>query len=238
MGRYTKDDLDRYFEYNVFPSKRLLYLGSRSDMDGAESGVNYEMFDCFLKGITYLDSIADSPITVHMNTDGGDWYHGMAMFRAIRACRSHVTVMAWGYACSMGSVILQAADTRVLARNCVVMIHDGTGGIPPNAGAKTEEAWAEQSKKTRVEMYQIFLERMKVADHRMTLRRVEEMCSHDRIFSPEEAVEAGLADWVMHTFKDADHQADGGKYAPSSLKSEREKVACKKRKMGNDSAGT
>jgi ATP-dependent protease ClpP protease subunit len=214
MGRYTKDDLDRYFDYNVFPSKRLLYLGSRSDVDGSESGVNYEMFDCFLKGITYLDSIANAPITVHMNTDGGDWYHGMAMFRAIRACRSHVAVTAWGYACSMGSVILQAADTRIVARNCVVMIHDGTGGIPPGAGAKTEEAWAEQSKKTRIEMYQIYLERMKAADPRMTLRRVEEMCSHDRIFSPEEAVEAGLADWVMDTFEDAGYQADGGKYDP------------------------
>jgi ATP-dependent protease ClpP protease subunit len=212
MSRYTKDDLDRYFDYNVFPSKRLLYLGSRSDTDGEESGVNYEMFDCFLKGITYLDGIADSPITVHMNTDGGDWYHGMAMFRAIRACRSHVTVMAWGYACSMGSIILQAADTRILAQNCVVMIHDGSDA--PSGTAKAVEAWAEQSKKTRVEMYQIYLERMKAADPRMTMRQVEEMCSHDRIFSPEEAVDAGLADWVMHTFEDASYQTADGKYAP------------------------
>lgn len=215
MGRYTKDDLDRYFDYNVFPSKRLLYLGSRSDdTEGADTGagVNYEMFECFLKGITYLDSIANAPITVHMNTDGGDWYHGMAMFRAVRACRSHVTIVAWGYACSMGSVILQAADTRIVAQNCVVMIHDGSENAA--GGAKTVEAWAEQSKRTRREMYQIYLERMKVADPKITLRLVEEMCSHDRIFSPEEAVEAGLADWVMHTFGDVGYQTASGKYAP------------------------
>jgi len=208
MARSTREDLDRYFDYNIFPPKRLLFLGSQSDVDGEESGVNYEMFDSFLKGLTYLDSIADTPITIHMNTMGGDWYHGMAMFRAIRACRSHVTVVAWAYACSMGSIILQAADTRIVTQNCVVMIHDGSDSI--GGDTKTVEAWAKQSERTRKEMYRIYLERMKAADPKMTLKKVEDLCSHDKIFSPEEAVEVGLADWVLDTFKDLDYQTVNG----------------------------
>ena len=229
MPRYTKEDLDRYFDYNIFAPKRILFLGSHSDTDGEESGVNYEMFDCFLKGITYLDSIAETPITVHMNTMGGDWYHGMAMFRAIRACRSHVTVLAWGYACSMGSVILQAADTRIVAKNCVLMIHDGSDGLV--GGAKTVEAWGEQSKKTRKDMYRIYLERMKAVDPKMTLRKVEDMCSHDRIFSPEETVAVGLADWVLESFGDTAYQAnDGEKYVPPDSGRAAKKPARRKRK--------
>lgn len=219
MPRYTKEDLDRYFDYNIFPPKRILFLGSHSDIEGVESGVNYEMFECFLKGLTYLDSIAETPITIHMNTDGGDWYHGMAMFRAVRACRSHVTIVAWGYACSMGSIILQAADTRIVAKDCVVMIHDGSEGM--HADTKSFEAWGKQSERTRKEMYRMYLERMKVADPKTTIKKVEDMCSHDKIFTPEEAVEIGLADWVMDTFEDIGYQADlgkGKKYAAPATK--------------------
>jgi len=230
MARYTREDLDRYFDYNIFPPKRLLYLGSHSDLEGEESGVNYEMFDCFLKGITYLDSIADTPITIHMNTMGGDWYHGMAMFRAIRACRSHVTIVAWAYACSMGSIILQAGDTRIVTPNCVVMIHDGSDSL--GGDTKTVEAWAKQSEKTRKEMYRIYLERMKAVEPKMTLKKVEDMCAHDRIFSPDEAVAAGLADWVLDNFKDAEYQTTSGgkKYAPQAPKKPRAKKATRRKR--------
>ncbi len=213
MPRYTKEDLDRYFDYNIFPPKRILYIGSHSDLEGEESGVNYEMFECFLKGLTYLDSIADNPIIIHMNTAGGDWYHGMAMFRAIRACRSHVTIIAWGYACSMGSIILQAADTRIIVKDCVVMIHDGSDGM--HGDTKSFEAWGKQSERIRKDMYRIYLERMKASDPKVTIKKVEDMCSHDRIFTPEEAVSIGLADWTMDTFEDICYQADDGKkYIP------------------------
>ena len=55
---------------------------------------------------------------------------------------------------------------------------------------------------------------MKAADPKVTIKRVEDMCSHDRIFTPDEAVAIGLADWVMDTFEDLGYHAEK-KYTPS-----------------------
>ncbi len=95
------------------------------------------------------------------------------------------------------------------------MIHDGSDAM--ECDTKSFEAWGKQSERTRNDMYRIYLERMKAVNPKVTLKRVEDMCSHDRIFGPEQAVEIGLADWVMDTFEDVGYQADGGKkYTPQA----------------------
>jgi len=198
MG-HAWDELEWYFDYNVFPSKRLIYLGSHSaDDDGKESGVDYQMFQGFLKGITYLDAVAEKPITIHMNIDGGDWYHGRAIYSAIQACRSHVTIVAWGYACSMGALILQAADHRLIAKDCVFMIHDGD--TVASGSPRTIEAWGVESKRQRKALYQVYLDRMIVADPSMTMLKIERLCGHDRIYTPDQTVLMGFADAVLQNF--------------------------------------
>ena len=85
-----------------------------------------------IKALHILDSTAptgDKPITVIMNNPGGDEYHGMAIYDAIKSCKNHVTIVVFGMAMSMGSIILQAADKRVMSANSRVMIHYGTWGI-------------------------------------------------------------------------------------------------------------
>ncbi len=195
----VKEDLDRYFDYGIYPTKRMLYLGSFSDGEGREAGVDYQMFEGFLKGLTYLDAMSDRPITIHMNTDGGDWYHGMAIYHAIQACRSHVTIIAWGYACSMGSLIFQAADVRLIARDCVFMIHDGSEGM--DGGARSFEAWGREVLRTRKAMYRVYFDRMVVVDPSMPMTKIERLCSHDRIYTPEQTIALGLADDIMDKFR-------------------------------------
>ena len=196
---YSREDLDRYFDYNIFPAKRILFLGSCSYQDGVESGVDHDMFAYFLKGLTYLDSTAEEPIVVHMNTDGGDVSHGMAIYDAIRACRSHVSFVVWGSAMSMGCVILQAADTRYVSRDCVLMIHDGNSVL--GGHTRNVERWAERSKQFRRRMYEIYLGKMMRKNKTMTLKKVENLCMIDTIYGAEEAVNVGLADHVLDNFE-------------------------------------
>jgi ATP-dependent protease ClpP protease subunit len=93
------------------------------------------------------------------------------------------------------------------------MVHDGEDGV--HADAKSFEAWGKQSARTRRTMYHIYLERMRYKNARLTVKEVETMCSHDRIFSAEEAVNAGLADMVMNTFVDITSGIGSGKkYVP------------------------
>ncbi len=203
MSNYVKDDIDRWFDYSYLPSKRLIHIGSHdAEMISAEgeSGTDCQMAEFFIKSITHLNLISSKPIIVHMNNLGGDWYHGMAIYDAIRASPAHVYGICWGYAMSMGSIIIQACDTRIAAPHCTFMVHDGYEGF--NGTPRSFQAWAKHSEKLRQRMYEIYLSRMKAMKKRITLKKIENMCSHDTIFSADEAIQHGLADWVLDTLED------------------------------------
>lgn len=214
--RHNKEELDHWFDVSVLQSQRTLYLGTCSQQSDGESGTDWQMAEMFIKGITYLSSLSSKPIIVHQNNLGGDWYHGMAVYDAIRACRCHVTMVAWGYCCSMGSIIFQAADTRIIAPNAVMMIHDGEDTL--HGPAKTVERWAAYSKVLRQRMYSIYLERIR-EKRRIKVEKIEDLCSHDTIYDAKKAVDVGLADWVLETMDDPKlHYAtdEGVKWKPGS----------------------
>lgn len=200
MASY-KEDIDRYFDYSILPGKRILYLGSRSSAGEEESGTDHKMSEYFIKGLTFLHHLnKNKPIVVYMNNPGGCWYNGMAMFDMMRECPCHITMVAIGQVFSMGSIILQAADTRIITKNCEMMIHDGTDGYEGHPRALEE--WAKASKRSREIMYQIYLDRMRAQKPRMKMDKVEQMCITDKIFTAKEAVEYGLADWIMESEPD------------------------------------
>lgn len=203
---YTRDEIDRWFDYSYLSSKRLIYVGSVSpEMSSGEgeSGTDCQMAEFFIKAMLHLNTISHKPIVVHMNNLGGDWYHGMAMYDAIRASTSHVYGICWGHAMSMGSIIIQACDSRIVSPHCTFMIHDGTEEI--SGTSKAVEAWAKHAAITRRIMYQIYHRRMRAMKPRITLKKIEEMCSHDTILTADEAVNLGLADWKMQSIEDPDN---------------------------------
>jgi ATP-dependent Clp endopeptidase proteolytic subunit ClpP len=68
-----------------------------------------------------------SPITVVFNSPGGSALDGLALFDYLRRLRSTghlVTTMALGRAASMGAVLLQAGDRRVVGENSFLLIHE------------------------------------------------------------------------------------------------------------------
>lgn len=203
MNNYVKGDVDRWFDYSYLPSKRMIHIGSHdaeTSSGEGESGTDCQMSEFFLKAIIHSNSISSQPIFIHMNNLGGSWYHGMSMYDAIRASKTHVYGICWGHAMSMGSIIIQACDTRIVAPHCTFMIHDGFEGL--SGTCKSVEAWARYTTKMRKRMYEIYLSRMKPAKPRITLKKIEELCSHDTIFTAWEAVNRGLADWVLETLQD------------------------------------
>jgi len=203
MANYVKEDIDRWFDYSYLSSKRMIHIGSHNaemTHESGESGTDCQMSEFFIKAITHLNCVSNQPIIIHMNNLGGDWYHGMSIYDAIRASTAHVYGICWGYAMSMGSIIIQACDTRITAPHCTFMIHDGYDSL--SGSCKTIEAWAKHVAKLREKMYKIYLSRMKSAKPRITLKRIEELCSHDTLFNAEEAVKYGLADWVLENLED------------------------------------
>jgi len=152
-------DVEKWFSLNLDLQSRMIYMGSmHTHEDGSEGGVDHNMTECFIKGMHVLESKNKKPITVIMNNPGGDWYHGMAIYDAIKYSNCHITIKVYGYAMSMGSVILQAADERIMMPNSRFMIHYGTDGIAGHT--KIFEKWADESKRNNWIMENIYLDSM------------------------------------------------------------------------------
>ena len=124
----NRDDLEKFHELDVHvPSRTILLFGE----------INAESAEKFIKSFHALQSASTAPITVILNSDGGDQDHGMAIHDTLASSSAHVTIKVTGNASSMGAVILQAADHRVVTPYSTVMFHLGeTSTSSPSREAK------------------------------------------------------------------------------------------------------
>ena len=198
MSKLVKESIDRFYDYDIHVETRTLYVGSVEIYEDGESGTDGAMAARAIKGLHLLDSSAptgDKPITIIMNNIGGCEYHGMAIYDAIRACKNHVTIIGRGHLMSMGSIIFQAADVRIMAPHCSMMIHYGTADVPRDH-PKIVYAWAEQCKKLDLMMENLYLEKIKQKHPNYTLEQVKQDCMFDKFYSPQEAINLGLCDLI------------------------------------------
>jgi len=197
MRTLIRDDFDKFQDYNCFLPKRMVYFGSIA-MTGTdeEDEVNFVSAGIAIKNLLYLDNLNNDPITIHWNSPGGEWHHGMAIYDCIMSLKSYVIMICYGYIRSMGTIILQACDERILTANCGFMIHDGQEGF--EGIPKSFESWAKESKHARTLMYKIYLNKIKEKHkNKYTLKDIEGWCGHDTIFRADQAVGLGLADKVI-----------------------------------------
>jgi ATP-dependent protease ClpP protease subunit len=134
--------------------------------DDDESGVDNLMAEYFIKGMHILETTNDKEISIVMNNPGGDWYHGMAIFDSIKCSPCPTIVKVYGHAMSMGSVILQAADYRIMMPNARFMIHYGYDGRYGHS--KIFERWSDEGKKVNHQMENIYLDSIMKRDDEQT----------------------------------------------------------------------
>jgi ATP-dependent Clp protease protease subunit len=82
-----------------------------------------------------LRSIGDKPITVRINSPGGDYFEGVSIYNILRSHTKPISVEVLGIAASAASVIAMAADQGRLkiAKNGQLMIHQAHGMVIGNA---------------------------------------------------------------------------------------------------------
>lgn len=71
-----------------------------------------------------LRSMGKGPVTVNVNSPGGDMFEGLAIYNLLREHDGEVTVKVLGVAASAASVIAMAGDTVQIARAGFLMIHN------------------------------------------------------------------------------------------------------------------
>jgi ATP-dependent Clp protease protease subunit len=179
-------------EHNINPSTRELFIGGfPPNLGDEEIGVDHQMALEVIRNLTYLESLSDEEILIHMCTIGGDVRYGMAIYDAIHECSCPITIRAHAHARSMSSIILQAGDLRQLMPNAHFMIHEGSMYIHDTArGARS---YIDVSRREEDRMMEIYTERSNVPHAQIE----EQMKNHQEWYLlADEAVELGFADEV------------------------------------------
>lgn len=194
--KINRDDLERFHEYEIYVPSRTLFIGSEiTDIDGAESGCDAAMAERTIKNLHFLESLSAEPITILSHNIGGDEYACFAIIDAIQACQSEVTVKVLGAAMSAGSLILQAADRRLMTQHATQMIHYGTWGNTDHS--KTLQKLAKEGARIDRWMEEWYLGRIKEKHPTFKRAQVAKLLDHDTYLTAEESVALGLADEVV-----------------------------------------
>ncbi len=142
-----------------------------------------------------LEAIKDlgdtETVDVHLNSPGGIVSEGIAIFNALKRLRAKVTTYNDGLAASMGSIIFQAGDRRVMAEGSLLMIHDPISLMWGNAAEMRKEAKVLETHKES--LMSIYLNAGFLDGDKDRLSR---LMSKETWLKGEQAVADGLADEV------------------------------------------
>ena len=158
--------------------------------------VNSELTQKVLGQILLLEQEdPEAPITVFINSPGGEMFSGYAIFDTLRFVSCPVTTIVTGFAASMGSILSLAADKgrRFAMPQAKILIHQpllmGYQGRAADC-----EIQAREILKTREHLINLYCE--------YTGRDYDEIkqaIDRDNWFTAEEALDFGLLDRVIQS---------------------------------------
>lgn len=157
-----------------------------------DSGIANE----FRKQMLFLNRESSTvPITVCINSPGGEISQGLAMYDIIQGSVAPVKLVCTGEAYSMAAILLACGKPehgRYILPNSKVMIHEPL--IQGGVGGKTSsiKSISDNLLETRRKLNGILA---KHTGH--TIDEIDESTSYDHYFTAEEAVAYGLCDKVV-----------------------------------------
>ena len=137
----------------------------------------------------------DQPVTVFINSPGGEIFSGFAIFDMLNFISCPVTTIVTGFAASMGSILSLAADKgcRYAMPQAKIMIHQPL--LMGYQGRATEcEIQAREILKTRDHLVKLYSEQTGKSHE-----EIKKALDRDNWFTAEEALEYGLIDKVVHS---------------------------------------
>jgi len=179
------DDFRR-FEVKAADSGRATlsifdYIGD----DGEGGGVTAKKVGAILR------TVAGKPLTVEMNSPGGNYFEGVAIYNLLRRHDAPVDVEVLGIAASAASVVAMAGDSIAVAHNAEIMIHEARGLF---FGTKTDMTDAIA---VLGHLDQAMAETYAARSGRTADEFAAMIAGKDVYFRGQEAIDAGLADMLM-----------------------------------------
>ena len=178
--------LENYLKYNVNIESRTIYFGQDVEEEGTSD---------IIKALHFLTNENNNNIDIIINSDGGDEYYMAAIYDVIKTSKSHITIIGCGYVMSAASLIMQAADWRVMLPHATMMIHYGTSDF--NGHSLNHARTAKEFDRINKWMEDVYLEKIKEKKPKFTRQQIKALLQFDTYLPAKETVEMGLADEVM-----------------------------------------
>jgi ATP-dependent protease ClpP protease subunit len=185
MASNFKDHIELFHGSKVFiDTKTIVVVGDVDD----------DMFEMLAINLHALDS-KTGEITIKLKSDGGCVSVARGIYDLIRGCKNHVRIQCYGEVASSATIILQAADTRVMAPNSKLMIHYGYESIPSSIPENVKRT-TEEYDKDKKWMEEIYLKKIKEVKPRFTRAQLSAKLKYDTYLNAKEALELGLCDKI------------------------------------------
>lgn len=191
--------------FNVDVDNREIYLHSCYDGGDTEAGVDYRSAITFEKNLRYLNTLSLDPILVHMHLPGGDWQDCLGIYDNIKASKARVGIIAYAKVESSSTVLLQAADLRILSQNTDFLIHYGSISLDnEHKAAISAVKWSEQESAKMIDIFTDRCMNSTICEEKKWKRMMAKKhimhklaTERDWILNAPEAVRYGFADGIL-----------------------------------------
>lgn len=146
----------------------------------------------FFQQLMYLNAEDSSkPISVFVNSPGGEIDNGLLMYDAIVGSQAPVRMFCTGGAYSLGAVLFAAGKERYMLPHSKLMLHEPLLGGKIGGNASSIKSISDSLLETKS-----MINKLLALHTEKTEEEINKMTSYDHYFTAKEAVEMGLADGI------------------------------------------
>ena len=177
---------ERSFDiYSRLLRERIVFLGT---------GVDDNVANVIIAQLLLLDSEnPEKDIMLYINSPGGSVTAGLAIYDTMQHVRADVSTICLGQACSMGQFLLTggAKGKRMALPHARIMMHQPWGGAQgQSSDIEIQAAEIGRLKRT--------LAQLTALNTGQSIQKIELDADRDYFMTPEEAVDYGIIDKVVH----------------------------------------
>ncbi|MGI6095682.1 MAG: ClpP family protease [Lachnospiraceae bacterium] len=164
-------------------SERRLFITGKINGDSALD---------FMKQVMYLNAEDEkTPISVFINSPGGEIDHGLLMYDVIVGSKAPIHMFCTGDAYSMGAVLFACGKERYMLPHSKLMLHEPLLGEKIGGNASSIKSISDGLLEAKMMINQL------LAFHTgKTEEEMDKLTSSEHYFTAQEAMDMGLSDGI------------------------------------------
>lgn len=155
--------------------------------------IDGEMANNFLSQFIYLEQESDDPVTIYINSPGGEVNAGLMIYDTIQGSRLPINMVCTGMAASMAAILLAGGQKgyRYILKHSKIMIHEPLIASSVGGSATSIKNISDSILETREIVNGI------LAEHTgKSIEEINNATNFDNYMNAEEAIAFGICDEI------------------------------------------